>query len=152
MTKPTTVAFSEFFVVVGDGASPEVFSAPCGLTSKAFNQTASTQETVVPDCDNPDGPAFIERAIDALSSEITGSGVLALEAHDNVWQPWFFSAAARNVRVGLGAVPNVAVGGYYEGSFLLTALNMSADRGQKMKGDVTLQSAAEWSYVPKVSV
>lgn len=150
MAKPTTVAFGEFFIVVGDGNSPEQFAAPCGLTSKSFNQTANTQDTTVPDCDDPDAPAYIERAVDSLSSEISGDGVLALESHNTVWQPWFASAAEKNVRIGLGAIPDVAVGGYYEGPFLLTALNMAADRGQKMRGAVTLVSAGEWSYVATI--
>lgn len=150
MAQPTTVAFGQFWIVVGDGESPELFEAPCGLTSKAFNQTASTQETIVPDCVDPDAPAFVERAVDALSSEISGDGVLAMEAHHNIWQPWLFEAAPRNVRIGLGSIPDPLVGGYYEGPYILTVLNMTADRGQKMRGAVTIQSAAEWEYVPFV--
>lgn len=152
MAKPTTVAFAAFYIVVEDeGSSPATFSAPCGLTSKAFNQTATTQDTIVPDCDDPDAPAFTERAVDALSSEISGDGVLAMEAHYDVWQPWLFSALPRNIRIGLGAIPNPAVGGYYEGPFLLTGLNMSADRGQKMRGAVTIVSAGEWEFVAYVA-
>lgn len=151
MAQPTTTSFAKFYILVGDGESPENFDAPCGLTSKAFNQTASTQDTIVPDCDDPDAPAFTERAVDALSSEISGDGVLAKEAHDEVWQPWLFSAAPHNVRIGLGAIPDVLVGGYYEGPFLLTQLNMSADRGQKVRGAVTILSAGEWEYIPVVT-
>ncbi len=151
MTKPTTVAFGKFYILVGDGESPEMFEAPCGLTSKAFNQTASTQDTIVPDCDDPDAPAFTERAVDALSSEISGDGVLAKEAHDEVWQPWLFSALPRTVRIGLGSIPDVSLGGYYEGPYLLTQLNMSAERGQKMRGAVTIVSAAEWEWVAPVT-
>ena len=71
MTKATTTTFGSFLIKLGDGASPEVFAAPCGLTTKGFNQTANVQETSVPDCADPDAPAYIERAVDTISSEIT---------------------------------------------------------------------------------
>lgn len=150
MALPVTVAFARFYILVGDGDSPEIFRAPCGLTSKGFNQTATTQDTIVPDCENPDAPAFVERAIDALSSEISGDGVLSWDDHHEVWQPWLFSAAAKNVRIGIGTIPTLT-GGYYEGPFLLTGLNMTADRGQKMRGAVTLVSAGEWEFIPPTS-
>lgn len=148
MAQPTTVTFGKFYILVGDEESPETFEAPCGLTSKGFNQTASSQDTVVPDCDDPDGCAVTERAVDAKSSEISGDGVLSLEDLNHIWQPWYDSCLARNVRIGLNAIPDPLVGGYYEGSFILTALNLSAERGQKVRCAVTLLNAADWNYVP----
>lgn len=151
MTRPTTVSFGQFWIVVEDlGSSPMTFSAPCGLTSKGFNQTYSTQDTIVPDCNDPDAPAYTERAIDAGSAELSGDGVLSMEAHYNVWQPWV-GKGTRTVRIGLGSEPDEDVGGYYEGEFLLTALNMSADRGQKMRGAVTIVSDGEWVFVDYVA-
>lgn len=141
MAKATTVAFGSFLVKIGDGASPEVFTAPCGLTSKGFNQTASTQETTVPDCADPDAPAYVERAVDTISAEITGSGVLATEAF-TTWQAWFDSAAAKNFRV----YPKGASGGYYSGAGILTAFNNKVDRGQKVNVDVTIQTDGEYTW------
>ena len=140
--KPTTSAFKDFLVKIGDGASPEVFGAPCGLTSKGFNQTANTQETSVPDCDDPDAPAYVERAVDTISAEISGSGVLAKEAHDDVWQPMFQGAASKNVRV----YPFGDSGGYYAGKFVLTAYNNAVQRGQKVNVDITLSSDGEYTW------
>ena len=135
MTKPTTHTFGDFLIKVGDGASPEVFTAPCGLTSKGFNQTANTQKTAVPDCTDPDAPAYNETAVDTIDSEISGSGILAAEAF-TVWQAWFDSAAAKNCRV----YPLGAAGGYYEGRGILSAFNMTVQRGQKVNVDVTIQA------------
>lgn len=141
MTKPTTHTFGDFLVKLGDGASPEVFSAPCGLTSKGFNQSANAQETTVPDCTDPDAPAYIERAIDTLSSEISGSGVMAEEAFDT-WQDWFSSGASKNCRV----YPAGAGGGYYSGRFILTSFNQQVQRGQKVNVDVTMASDGEYTW------
>lgn len=144
MTRPTTATFAQFLVEVGDGNSPEVFAAPCGLTSKGFNQTASTQDTTVPDCDDPDAPAYVERAVDALSGEISGSGVLAIEAFEDVWEPWFRSAVFRNVRIR----PQGAGNGYYAARFILSAFNMTAQRGQKVNVEVTMISDGEIAWTP----
>lgn len=135
MTKPTTHTFGEFLVEIESGDSPGVFYAPCGLTTKGFNQTANTQETSVPDCDNPDAPAYIERAVDTITAEVSGSGVLAEEAFP-VWQEWFDSAASKSVRI----YPMGGSKGYYGGNFILSAFNMTVQRGQKVNVEVTLQS------------
>jgi predicted secreted protein len=142
MAKPTTGTFGQFLVKIGDGADPEVFGAPCGLTTKNFNQTANTQETTVPDCDDPDAPAYIERAVDTLSAEISGSGVLAKEAHEDVWQPTFQAAASVNCRV----YPFGAAGGFYAGKFVLTQYNNAVQRGQKVNVDITLASDGEYTW------
>ncbi len=147
MARPTTVAFNQFLIEVGDGASPETFAAPCGLTSKGFNQSASTQDTTVPDCDDPDAPAYVERAVDALSAEISGSGVLAMEAFTDVWEPWYRSALFRNAHVRLD-VPAADGGGYYTGKFILSQFNMTGQRGQKVNVEVTMVSDGEITWVP----
>lgn len=144
MTAPTTTKFGDFLIKVGDGGAPEVFSAPCGLTSKSFNQTASAQETVVPDCDDPDAPANVQRTVDSLSRDLSGSGVLAKEAFDDVWQPWYTSGLSKNCQV----YPNGAAGGYYQGAFLLTTLSMTANRGQRVNVSVTMQSDGDVPWTP----
>lgn len=143
MAKPITHTFGEFLIKVGDGADPEVFSAPCGLTSKGFNQTANTQKTAVPDCDNPDAPAYNETAVDTIDSEISGSGILAEEAF-SIWQAWFDSSLAKNCRV----YPMGSSGGYYEGRFILSAFNMSVNRGEKVNVDVTMQADGQAVWTP----
>lgn len=143
MTKPTTTTFGNFVVQLGDGASPEVFSAPCGFTSKAFNQTANVQETAVPDCNNPDLPAYIERAVDTQSAEISGNGVMAQEAFDT-WETWRASGSSKNARV----YPMGTGNGYYQGAFVLTQFNNAVQKGQRVNVDVTMQSDGEYTWNP----
>jgi hypothetical protein len=142
MAKPTTHTFGEFLIEIESSDSPGVYIAPCGLTSKAFNRTATTQESTVPDCDDPDAPAETQRAIDTLSNDISGSGILAEEAFDT-WEEWFASGAAKSCRI----YPMGASNGYYGGQFLLTQFNISGERGQKTKVDVALQGdgLANWN-------
>jgi predicted secreted protein len=136
-------------ILVGDGATPEVFAAPCGLTSKGFDTAASSNEVAVPDCDDPDAPAWIERVVKSLSSKVTGSGVLAAESFD-VWRDWSLSGLAKNVRVELQP-PTGSTGlalGYYAGSFILSAFSLKAALGDKVTVDVTMDSDGQVTWVP----
>ena len=63
MTQATTYPFSKFLVKIGDGAAPEVFTDPCGLTSKGFTRTANLNDTNIPDCDDPDAPSWLGRDV-----------------------------------------------------------------------------------------
>jgi len=40
-------------IMMGDGATPEVFSPMCGITTKGFQQTRATSDTVDWDCAAP---------------------------------------------------------------------------------------------------
>lgn len=135
MAKPTTKRFGDFIVQIESSDSPGVFAAPCGLTSKSFNQTASSNETQVPDCTDPDAAVNVERDVVSLSREISGSGVMATESF-SVWQEWYDSADAKTCRV----YPMGLTGGYYAGDFILGSFNLAANLGDKVHVDVSLQS------------
>lgn len=143
MAKPTTKTFANFIVEIEDAANPTTYLAPCGFTSKALNLSAATSETNVPDCDDPEAPAWTERGISALSGQITGGGVMATESSD-LWEEWFDSGLPKNIRV---RVPGV---GYRAGSALLTSLGASValnSDGNKVQRSVTLDSNGEWPWV-----
>ena len=145
MALPTTKSFGSFLVQVGNGGAPEVFAAPCGFTEKAFTLSADTSDTNIPDCDNPDLPTWKGRDIVSQSAEVSGQGVMAAEAMPT-WRAWFLSGAGRNLRIlisGSGA----SGGGYWAGSFKLTALELGATLGEKVKCNVTAVSdgAVTWT-------
>jgi Phage tail tube protein len=143
MTKPTTATFGEYSIQLGDGATPtEVFTAPCGLTTKGFTQTANLQKTAVPDCDDPDAPAYNETGVDTIDAEITGTGILAMEAFPT-WQNAFFAAGPINCRV----YPFGLTAGYYEGAFILSSFKQAVQRGQKVQADITLTADGQYTWV-----
>jgi len=144
MARPNTITFGKFLVLVGDGASPEVFAAPCGFTDRSLDMNSETNSTDVPDCDNPDAPVWSEKSIKTLSATVTGQGVLAQEAHAT-WREWFFSGAPRNVRVKID-LTGAQGGGYYEGSAILTQFKVDSSYGDKVKVSVTLNNNSEWTW------
>lgn len=100
MAQPTVIAGTKLLVLVGDGASPEVFTAPCGLTTQTFSMTAATNSTVLPDCLDPELPAWEAKNIVSLAAQITGTGVMAVELFD-LWNDWFIGAQVKNAQIKL---------------------------------------------------
>jgi predicted secreted protein len=145
MAQPTTKSFGQLLVQVGNGASPEVFTAPCGFTEKSLQLSADTSDQVIPDCDNPDAAAWVGREVVSLSATVSGQGVLAVESVA-VWRAWLLSAANRNVRVVI-AGSGAAGGGYYAGAFKLTSFELGATLGEKVTVNVTAVSdgAVTWT-------
>lgn len=132
MTKPTTFRFGEMLIEIGNGASPEVFTAPCGLTSKGFNGAAATSDTLVPDCDDPDAPAWLERAVTSLSRDVSGDGVLSAE-YEQAWDDWWSGGLTKNVRITIGSFA-------WTGAYILNTFNITGAQGEKLKVAVSMQS------------
>jgi predicted secreted protein len=137
MAAPTVLAGTKLLILAGDGATPETFSQPCGLTTRKFSLKASTNSTLVPDCDNPEAPAWETKDVNALSATVTGSGVLAVEAF-HYWNNWFMSAEAKNAQIKL----DHASLGHWSGAFILTQFDVTGQRGSKVTVDITLENAA----------
>lgn len=145
MAKPTTFSASKLYISMGDGADPEVFTAPCGLTSRGIAFSKETNDITVPDCDSPDDPAWTERGVRTLSAEVSGSGILAAEALPTWWGA-YASTESFNVRVGLNA-PAADNGGYWAGRMHLTAFGVTGDLGDKVQVSATLINDGELTWV-----
>lgn len=141
LTYPTTQTFGEMLVELGNGASPEVFAAPCGFDTKALNLTATASEANIPPCNAPDTPGWTARGVSAFSAEITGSGVYAAE-DGAMWSAFLLGGLARNVRV------TVSPSEIYIGPAILTALGATAalaSNGKLVQRSVTMSSAGPWT-------
>jgi predicted secreted protein len=143
MAKPTTLSAAKLLIMIGDGAGPEVFTAPCGLTSRGINFSKETNDTNVPDCDDPDAPAWIERVTVSLSASVSGSGVLAKEAL-GTWKEFFFSTATKNCKVMLDGGTGW---GHWLGAFHCTTFNVTGELGDKVQVEVELQNDGEIAWV-----
>lgn len=137
MAAATTIKFSKFRVLLGDGASPETFTAPCGFNSRSFNRSKTLNEISEPDCDDEDDPAWVGRDVVSLSWNVTGEGVLPEESVQ-MWEDFFNSSSSRNVRLELiypGSVGTIA----YVGKAHLQTYGIGANRGEKVTKNIDLQ-------------
>ena len=147
MARPTTASWTKLLIMLGNAASPEVFTAPCALTTKGISFSADTSDSNVPDCDDPDAPSWVERVKRSLSAGITGSGRLAMESLPTWWN-FYKQDESKNVRVKLD-VSAANNGGHWAGKFVLTAFNIEGNENDgKIGVSVTLASDGEVVWVP----
>ena len=143
MAAPTVLAGTKLLILVGDGASPEVFGQPCGLTTRGFDLSASTNTTLIPDCDDPEAPAWEAKDVNSLSATVSGNGVMAVESFDT-WNNWYMSATGKNVQVKLDDEGL----GHWAGTFIVSSLKYGGQRGQKVTVDITLVNDGAVVWVP----
>ena len=143
MTKPVTVKFGKFYVRLSDGASPPTFAAPCGFTSKSFARNKTLGEVNVPDCDDPDAPAWVERDVQSMSATITGEGVLAKEA-----VPAWEDALASNTSIECEVELEYPDGDsdVYTGFFHLESFEITGALGERVSVSVSMPSDGEITY------
>jgi Phage tail tube protein len=132
MTQASTLKFSQFLIQIGNGATPEVFASPCGLNSRGFSRTAATNDTNVPDCDDPDLPSWLQRDVVSLSGSLSGAGVVADEDFDT-WETWFDGATSKNVKITLGSR-------VWIGPCILSKLDITGSRGKRVEFTATIDT------------
>lgn len=147
MTQAVTLRGTKILVKIGDGATPETFTNNCSINgARSFQLQCQTNDTAVPDCDDPDLMAWIESEKVSLNATVSGAGVT------NVGDvPFFYAYAAspdpRNCRIVIDAGSGVNGNGYFAGAFLCDGFTVSGDRGNKSDISITLKSTGVVSWV-----
>lgn len=134
-----TAPFHQVKILIGDGASPEVFTQLCLLnTSRSFDMTNNMQDDEVPDCSDVEAPATILRQIRSTDFQISGEGKLHVINLATVLA-WANGGAARNVRIEVGTSSNG--GQRISGAFFLTQFSVSGTFKEVATASVTLMPA-----------
>ncbi|MGO4339009.1 phage tail tube protein [Labrys sp. KB_33_2] len=143
MARPTTTPYGKGRLLIGDGATPEVFTAPCGFTQMSITVDKSTSDTVVPDCDDPDAAVWTDKGVQSMSWSSQMQGVLAKESW-SLYRQATFSSASRNIRYeieGMGTGPTTP-------DLLLAGrahikVQLQAQRGERFQVTVDLDGDGE---------
>lgn len=134
-------------IALGDGATPEVFSSICGITTKGLQQTRATNDLVDWDCADPDAPPVTIRDTGATDWSITGSGLLARNRLADM-QAAFEDPNPRNWRFVFNEkAGDEIVDGYYQGPGLLTDFSVTAENGQYVQVSLTISGADKLNFV-----
>jgi len=134
MAQPTTIRGSQLLIKIGDGASPETFAHPCLInTERGIQFQSQGSDVVVPDCDNPEDPAWLEHVKDGLSATVTGAGTLNTTDIDE-FDAWFRSAEPKNIQVWVAAL------GHWAFEAHLTEFQITGTRSEKAQCNISLRS------------
>jgi hypothetical protein len=126
-------------ILLGNGGSPETFSAPATVNAKrGVNLTSNAATTEVPDVTNPLSPSKTMRTVVSLDSNIDGEGIMD-HADLATWTTWWQSGLQKNIEVFAG--PNtgdVTIAAPY----ILTSLQVTgAKKGEKVTVTVKMEQA-----------
>lgn len=135
MAQATTLKFGKFIVELDiDGTG--TYTAPCGFTTRGLTLTKDTNDVQIPDCDDPDAPAWLGRDAVSLSASISGEGVLAEESIAT-WLAAFDSTNAVAAKVTATFASSTVT---WTGNFHLTSFEVSAEQGSRATASVSMDS------------
>lgn len=149
MAQVKSLKFAEQVLMLGDGATPsELFAAPCGFESLTLTVNIETNTTNLPDCDDPDLPAWLVSDEVSKQMVVAGNGTLDTDSMQ-LWREWLLAGGEKNVRwVTSGTAANG--GGYFSAPAILTTFEESGERGQRWQSSiaVTLNGKPVWTPAP----
>lgn len=138
MAQATVISYAMFRIKLGDGNSPEVFTAPCGLNTRALNRLKNLNEVDIPDCTDEDAPASVGREVKSIDWNISGEGVLAAESVQ-VWEDAYNTIEPVHVLIEI-EFPNSPPGTIRKiGYAHLSTFNITGNRGEKVTVSIELQ-------------
>lgn len=146
MALAKTIKFGDVMLMLGGGEDPtELFEAPCGFESLNLTVNIETNTTNVPDCDNPDLPAWL--VSDEVSKQMVlgGEGVMDTDAMQ-IWQEWLMDGGEKNVR-WFKDLLLANGGGYWQAPAILTTYEEVGERGSRWRQNIglTLQGKPVWT-------
>lgn len=148
MAKVVTQKF-EHMPLSWETNTPGTYERVVGLTSGGISRSNNVQETEIPDADDESIPNYVEVAVNSLTVTISGAGVWAQAAHEEMLD-WLYTGAEKNVRI---SHLNALVGDteHEQGPAVLIDYNNERTKGERVSADLTIRFSGTPSRVAKAS-
>lgn len=144
MSVPDILSGTYIRILVGNGATPEVFTAICGITTRTYSHQVNTSDAFIRDCDDPDELPFRRIVATGEQWDLSGSG------HYNRAQRALVDAATgvtKSYRFVLTEPADDEVdAGYYAGPAMLTQVNLGGGDEGFGTVELTIASNGRWSW------
>ncbi|MFN3585188.1 phage tail tube protein [Phenylobacterium sp.] len=124
---------------MGDGASPEQFTAACSITAKTVNFEGQENTFDIPDCNDPEAISWLVSEMASKRVTIEGSGTLNSPDFDSFFD-WWDGGQDKNCKVILD-VPAVDGGRILSGAFKLPSFQLTGNRGEKANVSISVASS-----------
>lgn len=130
---------TQLLIMVGDGATPEVFKAFCTVNAaRNVVGEVSTNDFNIPDCDNMEAVGWLVREKVALQYTAQGAGILNTPDVQE-FADWLVEPNPRHCQI-IVDVPAADGGVIFDGNFHLTHFEITGNRGGKMEATVNIIS------------
>ncbi|GHC61622.1 phage tail tube protein [Limoniibacter endophyticus] len=137
----------QLLIQFSDGGSPETWAHSCTInTTQEFTIEATTTEATAPNCEDPNAPGWVLRAVDTLSAGINGAGTMDPVSF-GVLRDKTLAGESFPVRVTLGGLTGVQGGGHFEGNYVMTSLGLAKEGKGYVTSTVALSSDGEITWV-----
>lgn len=151
MAAPDIVKGAYVDILMGNGATPEVFTAICGITARNFTKQVNTNDVFVPDCDDPEAIPFRRVNPTGIQWDLSGEGLLNLANWQEVDAA---TGVTGNFRFRVTRPTGSTTGtGYYEGPAMITNMQIGGTQGDGTFATVaiTIASDGEWELTDTTS-
>lgn len=140
MAQATTIRGGKVRILLGTGTAPTVYTAPCGFTSRALTFTKGLEESIVPNCKNPDRIDWLGRDATSLGISVSGDGVMSYESID-VWDAAFQTRESVLARIEIEWPAKTIA---WTGKVQVDSLEIGAPNGTRVTLSVSMQSDGEF--------
>lgn len=148
MAEPAIVRGQYLDILVGNGATPEVFTKICGLTTKTFTAQKNTGDVFIDDCDDPELIAVRRLNITGLQWDLSGDG-LYNRTQGALIRSLVESTESVNMRFVISEPTGDNIdGGYFEGMGQVTNVQWGGPAGGEFATiSITIASDSRWVWV-----
>lgn len=144
MAEPDIIRGTYVSILMGDGATPEVFTPICGITARDFTHQGQTKDIATRDCADPESVPVRRLIVTSEQWDLSGSGQL------NRSQLSLVDAAmlvTKNYRFVIGEpADNMVYGGYYAGPAMLTQKKITGNDDDMAGIELTIGSDGTWAF------
>lgn len=145
MALPDIIRGSYFSLMLGDGASPEVFTAICGITTRTFRHQTNTTDQYTRDCAIPEDVPQRNLITTGELWSLSGSGSLNraaladLQAADD--------GGTHNFRfIFTEPATDTIYQGYYGGPGKITSLEIGGSDEAFATISISIESDGAWAF------
>ena len=131
-------------IQIGNGATTEVFTNLCGLTTRSFNMSANEVDTTIPDCANPANTPQRTAEPGIKNRTFSGSGKFVKSAPNTTFLGYVNNATKFNAKV---IVPGL---GTFTGPWFVSEFEFSGEMEGNMDFSATFVAAGALSFVAEV--
>lgn len=144
MAYPARLRGGYVTIMIGNGASPEVFTPICGLNTRSLTAQLNGNDEFIKDCADPEDIPVRAFLPTGRQWDLSGSGVID---RNNMELVLSSQGVSKNYRFMFGEPTNDKIfGGYWAGAGIMTNITWGGNDDAFATVELTIVSDNEWVF------